>query len=212
MAKVADDAESVIILTESNETELTDENKEYEIVEVSGSENPWPHLNQFLSFIKSDGMNYVFKCDLCHPLNHEIRAHKSSYNNVKSHFKKKHPSALKDVDEACKASSQRGKKRKLVDSPESSISMKKIISPPRQLSMRESLKINAAGAGVPQANVDKAFVDLVVYGMYPLQIADCPWLRKFAQVLNPTKTIPSRRTLGRRIILSFNDKKEQLMR
>ena len=45
MAKVADDAESVIILTESNEAELTDENKEYEIVEVSGSENPWPHLN-----------------------------------------------------------------------------------------------------------------------------------------------------------------------
>ena len=40
MAKVTDDAESVIILTEGNETELTHKNKEDEVIEDSSLEKP----------------------------------------------------------------------------------------------------------------------------------------------------------------------------
>ena len=74
--------------------------------------SPWPRFKKFMRFKKANVNNYLFECKLCIPKVHEIRAHKSCYNNEKSHFQKKHPSRLKEVEDVCKTASLiRRKKR-----------------------------------------------------------------------------------------------------
>ena len=46
----------------------------------------WPQLKKFMRFKEANKNNCSIEYELCIPKVHEIRAHKSSYNKVKSHF------------------------------------------------------------------------------------------------------------------------------
>ena len=168
---------------------------------------PWPHLHKFVSYIRTEGEICILSCKTCLPKKHEIRVHKSSNSNIKSHFRKIHPAQYTELEETCKAASKRGKKRSLSSDGSEQMDTKQS----RQLSLAESFGISAAGAGVSQAAVDKSISDLIIYGMYPLQMVDCIWFRSYSKVLNPNRLIPSRRTIGRRIIDSYKEGKELLI-
>lgn len=189
-----------------------------EVQALPQSKSPWPHLDKFLLFKRQDGNNYVFRCKLCIKHN-EIRAHKSSFYNAKNHFKKIHPSCSLEIDDACKSASLRGKKRSitaicetLTHSTEESllpVSRKQA----RQQTISESLATTTKRSSpVTQTQVETALVNMIVFGMYPLSIVESQPFRDFAGVLNPTRQIPSRRTVGRRISESFDEQKELLIR
>ena len=63
-----------------------DSNNEEELL------SPWPQFKKSMRFKKANGNNCLFEYKLCITKVHEIGAHKSSYNNEKSHSQKKHPS------------------------------------------------------------------------------------------------------------------------
>ena len=72
-----------------------------EDIENESAENIWSHLNQFVSYKKAEGNNLIFHCKTCMPKQHEIRARRTSTYNIKSHFEKKHPHLMTQVEEMC---------------------------------------------------------------------------------------------------------------
>lgn len=80
------------------------------------------------------------------------------------------------------------------------------------MSIAETFGIMAQGSGVLQSTVDKTVVRFVVENMLPLQIVDSQSFRDMAHNLNPNKEVPSRRTMGRRILKTYEEMKESLTR
>jgi len=91
--------------------------EESEIVHISDVDEPqknlWAHLDNFLIFKKTEGNIVIFDCKICLPKRHEVRCHRTSNYNIKSHFKHKHQTMVTKIEEALKVSSSRGKKRQV---------------------------------------------------------------------------------------------------
>lgn len=175
-------------------------------------QSPWPFLDKWLKYKKMVDDNYIFQCLSCLPKINEVRVNKGTKANLKSHFNRIHPDAAKQVDEACKANvSTRGRGRNLSDGGSSgsgSASSKR----PRQMSIAETFGIMAQGSGVLQSHVDKTIVAFVVDNMLPFQIVDSQSFRTLVRTLNPNKEVPSRRTLGRRVIDMYQEMKDGLIK
>ena len=198
-----------------------------EILEIDGesaNNNPWAHLNKFLEYICTENNSYVFCCKICLPKERQLRAHKTTYSNIKTHFRKKHQYLFKEIEEACDNASKRGMryrmKRQRTQETEQTTST--VMSPPSakiktpsatmQVSICETTEISDDSVGASNGDIDRALVNLVIYGMQLPEIVDCPWFRNFAQALNPNAIIPSITSLRHKITETVNEKKEQLKR
>ena len=82
----------------------------------------------------------------------------------------------------------------------------------RQQTIGESFSIGTTVSGVPQAAVDQRIVDLFVANLLPLHVVESDTFQRLIKTLNPSKSSISRRTLGRRIVHSFTDLKQYLIR
>ena len=238
--------------------ELTEENRnssqECSSVEaeyaVDLPTTPWPRFNKFLLYRTTNGNNHIFLCKLCLPKKHEVKAHKSSYSNIRSHFRKKHPIRFGEIDRVCKTSSVRGKKgfkstngaatnseQFFVKStlqliPQQAVTESHGVIPEQIVTesheripeshFRDAVDKDArcfsclsesnANAVTHDADNNQPLLDLIICGMHPLSIVDCPWFRKYSESLNPSITIPSGQTLGRKILNMYDERKQQLIR
>ena len=181
------------------------------------AQNPWPHLDEFFLLKSGEGDKLVFQCLVCLPKTVLIKGHMTSLNNLKQHIKRTHPVKFKQFEEKVKVGSSRGKGKPWFSSGSSSCSSNSVVSPPfakraRQQTIGESFSIGASGIGVPQSAVDQRIVDLFVDNMLSLQVVESDTFERLIKTLNPSKSSISRRTLGRRIVNSYNDLKQYLIR
>lgn len=176
-------------------------------------QSPWPFLDKWVTYKKMVGDSYIFQCLSCLPKINEVRVNKATKANLKSHFKRIHPNAAKQVEEACKANVYPGRRsRNLLDGGSSSSASSKRL---RQMSIAETFGIMAQSSSVLQfsvTNVDKTIVSFVVDNMLPFQIVDSQSFRTLVLTLNPNIEVPSRRTLGRRVIHMYQEMKDVLIR
>lgn len=181
--------------------------------QVTDAPNPWPYLDKWVKYKKMAGDSYVFECISCRPQKAEIKVHRTSKGNLKSHFLRKHPKAATELLEASKANMATGRSRSRntsgtsTDSSSSTPSKKQ-----RQLSIGETFGIVAQGSSVLQSAVDKALVTFVIDNMLPLKIVDSDSFRNLMHTMNRTKEVPARRTLGRRIVATYQVMKDNLTR
>lgn len=185
---------------ESIDSELTDTEAE--------PQSPWPFLGKWVKYKKMVGDSYIFQCLTCLPKITEVKVNKTTKANLKSHFNRIHPDKAKQVDETCKANvgtGGRSRTRSGQSDDGGSTSKKQ-----RQMTIAET--IMAQGSSVLQSTVDKTIVRFVVDNMLPLQIVDSQSFRDMVHTLNPKKEVPSRRTLGRRILKTYEEMKESLTR
>ena len=80
------------------------------------------------------------------------------------------------------------------------------------MSIAEIFGIMAQGSAVLQSTVDKTIVRFVVDNMLLLQIVESRSFRDMVHTLNPKKEVPSRRTLERRILKTYEEMKENFTR
>lgn len=173
-------------------------------------QSPWPFLGKWVKYKKMVGDSYIFQCLSCLPKITEVKVNKGTKANLKSHFSRIHPDKAKQVDETCKANvgtGGRSRNRSGQSDDGGSTSKKR-----RQMSIAETFGIMAEGSAVLQSSVDKTIVRFVVDNMLPLQIVDSQSFRDMVHTLNPKKEVPSRRTLGRRILKTYEEMKESLTR
>lgn len=168
--------------------------------EISATEphSPWPFLDKWVTFKKTIGLNYIFQCLSCLPKLTELKVNKRTKANMKSHFQRLHPDEIGQIDEACRANVVTGGRIRTLSGQSDNGSTSK-----RQ---RET------PTDVLQSSVDNSIVKFVVANMLPLQVVDSPSFRHMVLNLNPTKDVPSRRTLGRRILEDYEEMKESLIR
>ncbi|KAG0729240.1 Late secretory pathway protein AVL9 [Chionoecetes opilio] len=170
-------------------------------------QSPWPFLGKWVKYKKMVGDSYIFQCLSCLPKITEVKVNKGTKANLKSHFNRIHPDKAKQVDEACKANvGTGGRSRNLSGQSDGGSTSKK----QRQISIAETFGIMAQGSAILQSTVDKTIVRFVVDNMLPLQIVDSQTFRVMVHTLNPNKEVPSRRTLGRRILKTYQEMKESL--
>lgn len=187
--------------------------------------NPWPHLNDFFSFTSMNGDQIILNCKLCLPKTVNIKAHTSSFNNLKQHIKRSHSSQFDTFEEKIRKGSSRGKSKKIISirsSEESSTdnngstSAGSVLSPPSkrhcQQSINEAFQIVTSVKNVSQNIVDQRIVEFVVENMLPLQVVESTSFEKLVKTLNPNKDSISRRTLGRRISSLYFDLKQYLIK
>ena len=203
------------LLTASTEAEGTD------TVELL---SPWPFLDKWIHYKKMEGNDvFLFECRYCLPKIKVLRVNKGTKHNLKSHFKRIHPSSAKQVDDACKANfSSRARSGNMSlaaltavtgsgssDIGTRSASVKRC---PCQMSLAETIENVAQGSDVLQANVDKAIVAFVLENMLPLQLVDSKSFRSLVRILNPKKEVPSRRTLESSFIDMYEEMKDDLIK
>jgi hypothetical protein len=77
------------------------------------SDNPWPFLDRFFVFMGTGKTkaNVRFECVLCLPVTREIRAHTTSFQNLKSHMQKYHSASMEEFVGLITSSSARGRGR-----------------------------------------------------------------------------------------------------
>lgn len=215
MASPSQDS-AVLVPASSQDSELIDSEPEVESEvtdQAQSPDSPWPFLDNFVSFKRKVGDNYVFQCLTCLPKIVEVRVHKGTKANLKSHFNRIHPDKIKLVEDAIKVGGRRSRLSShssdggAATATTSSSSKKR-----RQMSIAETFGIMSQGSHVLQSSVDRAIVHFVVDNMLALQIVDSPTFRDLVGTLNPSKEVPSRRTLGRRLIDIYEEMKETLIR
>lgn len=171
--------------------------------------SPWPFLDQWVRYKKMVGNSYVFDCLPCLPKTTELKVSKSTKANLKSHFRRMHPATAIKFDEACAANQGTGgrtRRRSDQSDDDSSSTSKKT----RHMSIVETFGTVPQGSGVLQSAIDKTIVRFVVDNMLPLQTVDSQSFKDMVHTLNPSEEVPSRRTLGRRIIKIYEEMKESL--
>ncbi|KAF2353120.1 Ribonuclease H-like domain [Trinorchestia longiramus] len=178
-------------------------------LKLAEPESPWPFLGKWVKYKEMVGGSYIFQCLSCLPKITEVKVNKDTKANLKSHFNRIHPDTARQVDEACKANvGTGGRNRKRSCQPDDGWSTSK---KQRPMSIAETLGIMAQGSALPQSTIDKTIVRFVVDNMLPLQVVDSQSFRDMVHTLNPKKEVPSRRTLGRRILKTYEEMKDSLI-
>lgn len=182
-------------LAESIDSDLTE----------AAPQSPWPFLDKWVKYEKTVGDSHYFQCLSCLPKINKVTVNKGTKANLKSHFNRMHPDKAKELNETCKANRSHRRSRSNQSDGGRSTSKKQ-----RQTSIAETSGIMAEGSAVLQFSVDETIVRFVVDNMLPLQIVDSQSFRDMVHTLSPKKEVPSTRTLGRRILKTYEEMKERL--
>ncbi|MPC12629.1 hypothetical protein E2C01_005334 [Portunus trituberculatus] len=204
-ARVMASQETVLTSSEGLSAESIDS-------EVTGAEpqSPWPFLGRWVRYKKMIGDSYIFQCLSCLPKITHLKVNKSTKANLKSHFNRIHPDMTEQINEACMANvGTGGRSRKRYGQPADGGSTSK---KHRLMSITETFGIMTQGNPVLQFTVDKKIIRFVVDNMLSLQIVDSQSFRDMVHALNPSTEIPSRKTLGGKILKTYEEMKEILTR
>lgn len=180
------------------------------------TKNPWPHLNDFILFKSKFGEKLVFECRLCFPKKSLIKAHMTSLNNLKQHIRRMHPVKYAQFDEKIRAGSTRGKTKSKTQSSKADtdidISHSPSSSKSRKILRQQNIGDSFGAMGsVTQASVDRCMVNFFVTNMIPLHVVESDTFNELVKTLNPSKSTFSRRTLGRRIVDSHIELKQNVI-
>lgn len=206
---------SIEIMMASQETVLTssqDLSTESIDSELTGAEpqSPWPFLGRWVQYKKMVGDSYIFQCLSCLPKITQLKVNKGTKANLKSHFNRIHPHMAKQISKACIANAGiGGRRRKRYCQPSDCGSPS---NKHQVMTISETFGIMAQGNAVLHFTIDKTIVKFVVDNMLSLQIVDSQSFRDMVHALNPSTEIPSRKTLGGRILKTYKEMKEILSR
>jgi hypothetical protein len=63
---------------------------------VESGDNPWPHIQIFFDFVSRREKKLSYQCVLCLPNTVIIKAHSSTFQNVRAHMQRNHPERFQE--------------------------------------------------------------------------------------------------------------------
>ena len=147
-----------------------------------------------------------------------VRGSSNTTRNLRGHYKTKHKGDVEALETVLNAESKKGKKRvreeeEPVAGP-SGIKIKRedsevaVSQRPRQIQMEESFSRSRP----TKEQVDRALAMFIVTDMLPLRVVETPGFKYFMKCVRPEYTIPTRKTIGKRIITAYMEGKEELIK
>mgnify|MGYP000218142837 CR=1 FL=1 len=153
----------------------------------SSNENSRPHVAICYRFVGSESTNgkistYIFECLLCER-SQNIRAGVKSSYNLRTHILRRHPDNFSDFVLASENKNSKGKKRKLNETHDDYLIMKR----------------------VEQNEMDSKVTEMIVQEMLPFKFVEAKTFRNLIETLRPGCNVMSRKTLVTRLSSQYKD-------